>query len=284
MPMYSNLAPRGVLLIATLVSILQAPTLFAQSTSADSFDRTQQAQLYDEAVHILGGNANVISRWVGDVRYHLIGSEDFQRQAVATLSEVAALAKLPMVDAVGEPATVEEYMDMLNSTPAISLSACNKGDKDTSSESSSTCANYVILQTSNAVMEEIAVAIPLRKVYQRSFSSSQSKSQAVSCFFAPFVGGRQIIRQVFIYIGEDLSDAMVKTCLQEEIYQSFGLFNDFTDAQYFSFNNKVEPKSITKYDRALFETVYAPDFAPGTPVFRVLKRFMSDLGLDPFGD
>ena len=85
-----------------------------------------------------------------------------------------------------------------------------------------------------------------------------------------------------MFVSSDLAEPMLRTCLQEEIYQSFGLFNDFSGSNYFSFNNIVAPKSITHYDRTLLTSIYDPAFQPGTPVFRVTARFMELLGYEQF--
>lgn len=252
---------------------------YSESIEPQAITRAQRMQVHDEAVHILGGNVNVISRWVSDIRFHVVGTEWFRRQATLTLEEVASVAGLKLLPSAKEPDTAEGYLALLESTPAVQLSSCDTQQQQAALSEGNTCANFIVVQTSNTMMQKMSEAIPLRKVYQDSFAGAQS----VSCFFAPFVGSRQFIHQAFVYVSDDLDDAMLQTCLHEEIYQSFGLFNDYTDSVYFSFNNKVEPKSITGYDRELLKTVYHPDFAPGTPVFRVLERFMDVLELDPFG-
>ena len=38
-----------------------------------------------------------------------------------------------------------------------------------------------------------------------------------------------------VYVRSDLDPSMLETCLQEEIYQSFGLFGDYTGSTLFSF-------------------------------------------------
>jgi hypothetical protein len=271
-----NLAIYLVLWLAGVLlpwSAVHSQSIDTQSTEASKLTRVQQLQVYDEASHILGGNANVISRWVSDINYHIIGTNWFSEQAASTLAEIALISKLELSASAWVPQTAESYLALLKETPAVQLSSCD-GLRDWRSG----CANFIIVQTSNVIMQQLAKTIPLRKVYQRSLEGDQS----VSCFFSPFVGSRQTIHQAFVYVNENLDEAMLETCLHEEIDQSFGLFNDYTDSVYFSFNNKVEPKSITGYDKELLKIVYHPDFAPGTPVFRVLKRFMEELGLDPF--
>ena len=140
------------------------------------------------------------------------------------------------------------------------------------------CGNFFVIFADVVEMEAITRAIPLRPVYQKAFSNPQG----VKCFFSPFQTGYMEIRQALVFVNKDLPREMVRTCLQEEIYQSFGMFNDYTGSAYYSFNNKIEPKVITRYDRALLETIYDSSFKQGAPVFAVVRKLMERLGLDPF--
>ena len=85
------------------------------------------------------------------------------------------------------------------------------------------------------------------------------------------------IRQGFVYVRSDLGEAMTRTCLQEELYQTFGLFNDASGSNWFSFNNRVEPKSITAMDKLLLQTLYSPEFRPGAPAYVVVRQFLKNL-------
>jgi len=268
--------------------------------------KDQEGQVYDEAVHILGGNANVISKWVDDIRLAVIGeaqidmslppatrksttgknrpsSEPSQETALQgpavpsaklaydILTDIAVQTDLNLRFVQTGIRDARDYLTVIEQNPAYQLAACAVNDQ-------SVCANFVVLFSDASTMQQLARAIPLRPVYQ----SALERSNDVPCFFAPFQTRSLEIAQAFVFVREDLSAAMLRTCLQEEIYQSFGLFNDFSRSAYFSFNNVVEPKEITDYDRALLASVYDPEFKPGAPVFRVIKRFMENLGIDPF--
>ena len=115
-------------------------------------------------------------------------------------------------------------------------------------------------------MRTIAENIPLRTVYQEALQ----RDNAV-CFFAPYQRDSAIF-QALVFVKNTSDAALIRTCLYEEIYQAFGLFNDFTDSDYFSFNNKVQEKQITSADKALLKTVY--QFEPGAPVFVVGKQLI----------
>lgn len=245
-------------LIVALVS------LCVTTARGKAISEEEQKQIYDEAVHILGGNGNVISRWRGDIRYLVVGSKHFRQQAVKSLQETVVETGIQ----IGElPIPLSTNSDLLS---LYDQHICKLKDFSPATDS---CANFVIIQSDRDEMLALAKRIPLRKVYQQSLIAEQP----VYCFFAPFVSARQSIELAFIYIDSELDAAMLDTCLSEEIFQSFGLFNDFSGAHYFSFNNIVEPKQITQFDRLLLRTLYNSDFAPGTPVFTVMQRFMNEL-------
>jgi len=234
------------------------------TSNAENLSDAQRVQVYDEAVHILGGNANVISRWSGDINYHIIGSTEFQEATIKTLSDVAATTKLKALRVESDASSTTDFIEQQKTHQCGTSSDNNSNNR---------CANFVVVQSSRENMVALAAAIPLRKVYQRALASEDP----IRCFFAPLVSSRQIIEQAYVYVSDDLPQDMIQTCLNEEIYQSLGLFNDFSGANYFSFNNVVEPKEITDYDRKLLATLYDPKFKPGTPVFRVMKRYMNVL-------
>jgi len=252
-----------------------ASLLCGWAVQADTpvLSKAEEGQLYDQAVHILGGNANVISRWVDPVRLAVIGppNEQSNAQAQTIISEIAVQTGLHWSSIKHDVRDANAYHVRLRNTDELDLSVCD-------TRAAEDCANFVVLFASVDNIKEIAAALPLRRVYQRSLD----ENDAVLCFFAPFQTSRQEIRQAFVYVNDELSQDMLNTCLQEEIYQSFGLFNDFTDSTFFSFNNRVEPKSITEYDRALLASVYDPSLKPGAPVFAVMERLMKRLAIDPF--
>jgi len=246
--------------VAATLLTLMAAGLCCHSVRADNkvLSKGEEIQLYDEAVHILGGNANVISRWTDTVRLAVIGApnEQSDAKAQATVREIALQARLHWTLVTHNIYDANAYHGQLINSNDFELSAC---DSDNGDE----CANFIVLFASDDEIKRIAAALPLRPVYRKSLDASDS----VLCFFAPFLTRGQVIRQAFVYVNRELSTHMLNTCLQEEIYQSFGLFNDSTDSKFFSFNNRVEPKSITEYDRALLASVYHPSLRPGSPVF-----------------
>lgn len=247
--------------------MLFAPVLLADNKDDESnvtaLTTAQKGEIWEQAIHILGGNANVISRWTDAVRFTLLEDSEHRHTTHASevIREIADHTALPMSILQPQYDSVASYISTLAQLSPYQLQTC---------EQQSECANFLVIITTIENMQKIAQAIPLRDVYQKALLSDQS----AVCFFAPFQGA-SVIRQAVVFVRSDLSQDMIETCLQEEIYQSFGLFNDYTDSVYFSFNNRVEPKEITHYDRALLEAVY--EFPPGAPAFLIAKRLISNL-------
>lgn len=249
------------------------------SPAPQSIDRSEHAQVFDEAIHILGGNVNVISKWTGPIRLAIIGDINTAdkgtgvsaaEHARSVIADVATLTGLTVAPSSDHYINVESYLDSVRRSARFTLSDC---------DAAPACANFFVVFAKVAEMKSIAEAIPLRPVYQRALANPE----AVKCFFSPFQTGYMEIRQALVFVREDLTPNLVQTCVQEEIYQSFGMFNDFTGSRYFSFNNRIAPKAITQYDRALLQTIYDPRFQHGAPAFAVVKQLMQRLGLDPFG-
>lgn len=187
-------------------------------------------------------------------------------QVQKTVQEIGLLTDLDSTVLDATTITPDAYVELSKAGGNYDFSICESDDADN-------CANLVILISDVETAREVANSIPLRDVYQRATAIGKNPY----CFFAPFITGSMQIRQAFIYIREDLDDAMKRTCVQEEIFQAFGLFNDATDSKWFSFNNKVEPKQITEFDRLLLKTVYSSDFRPGFPVYVVVRKFLQEL-------
>lgn len=258
------------------LSVLVAASLVyavAAHSASGPLTKSEEGQVYDQAIHILGGNANVISKWVDDIDFAVIGvtSEESQALAHSTLVEVASLTGLSLVPVEHAFSSAQDYLSAVEQAPPFRLAACDVSD-------ATLCANFIVLFADKVTMQALTTAIPLRPVYQRSMSEDQN----VHCFFAPFQTRSMEIAQAFVYVRDDLSASMTRTCLQEEIYQSFGLFNDYSGSRFFSFNNVVEPKSITEYDRALLASVYDRRIRPGAPVWKVMETLMEKLAIDPF--
>lgn len=274
-----------MLIAATLCGgFLYAEPLVDTTTPPSLLHKSEHKQVFDEAVHILGGNVNVISKWKAPIRLVIIGdtgagdsSGAHQSSAVGyartIISEVATLAGLTVGVASDFYSDSSTYLQALIRSPRFTLSDCVDAES-----AANTCGNFFVVFADVTEMEAIARSIPMRPVYQKAFANPE----AIKCFFSPFQSRYMEIRRALVFVRKDLPQDMVRTCLQEEIYQSFGMFNDYTGSSYYSFNNKIEPKVITRYDRALLETIYDSSFKPGAPVFMVVKKLMERLGLDPF--
>ena len=232
----------------------------------------EQANVFDEAIHILGGNANVQSKWTDHIRFTIVGqaSAAAREHVSIILSDIATSTGLAVSNATHPYATASDFVAAIEQSP--------KGQWQTCTNQNASCVNLLILVTDVETMRDVAQAIPLRPVYLRALADDGG----ASCFFSPFINQRLEIVRALVFVSSELTEPMLQTCLQEEIYQSFGMFNDFSGSHYFSFNNIVAPKSITHYDRTLLASIYDPAFKPGTPVFRVTARFMELLGYEQF--
>ena len=240
------------------------------SLAQSSYTHEQKQELADHALHILGGNANVISRWTENIRLALVADTTslIEQHVENLVAELAGLTGLQGKVLGGTRILPADYVEMVQRTGPYDLSLCNSAAVD-----SADCANLVVVISDIETVRRLATAIPLRGVYQRAVAGDSEPY----CFFAPFVGGRRDIRQGFVFVRDDLGEAMTQTCLQEELYQTFGLFNDASGSDWFSFNNRVEPKSITPMDKLLLQTVYSPEFRPGAPAYAVVRQFLKNL-------
>lgn len=228
-------------------------------------------QLYQDALHILGGNANVVSKWQGEIRLAVISdndSADFVEKASAIVSEAAEIAGLPLSPAL-QSLPGADYLTQLQNTPSYWLgSPCVDNDRES-------CVNFAVIITNPTRMLALAEAIPLRPLYQEALRQSPD----LECFFAPYHKGALRIVQTVVYVRNDLPKDLLTTCLQEEIYQSFGLYNDASGSTLFSFNNVVAAKQITQYDKALLKALYDERVKPGYPAAMVVEIFLDSLKL-----
>ena len=224
---------------------------------------TNTPTLYQQAVHILGGNGNVVSRWHEPIRFVAVGF-DTRDEVARAIGEAADIATLEVSFPVAVPPSPKQFAAMLRDTPPYALwPPCDAND-------ALTCVNFVALRTSVATMREIAAALPLPDVHAKALASDG----ALPCFFYPFRDGRLRIRQALVFINEQLGPAMRSTCINEEIFQAFGMFGDYTDSRDFSFNNVVAPKSLTQNDRLLLAALYDDKVKAGYPVPHVASIFI----------
>ena len=264
--------------LTDVFAIVLTLILFFWSTAASTqsalielekpLEHEQKQELADHALHILGGNANVIARWSGGIRVALVSepSSAISDHLKKTIQDIGLLTELDSKVFDTTMITPQDYVELSKRGGQYDFSICEADNTDE-------CANLVVLISDVETVREVATSIPLRDVYQRATEEGKNPY----CFFAPFVTGSMQISQAFVYIREGLEDDMKRTCVQEELFQAFGLFNDATDSKWFSFNNKVEPKEITEFDRLLLKTVYSNEFRPGFPAFAVVRKFLQEL-------
>ena len=218
--------------------------------------------LYQQAVHVLGGNGNVVSRWHDRIRFAAVGFED-RAEAREVLESATRTAGLEFSFPIEEPTSPDTYLTTLEGTPPYALWTPCAG-------SPFSCVNFVAVRTNSETMRAIAKAVPLPVEHVRALELDAE----LPCFFYAFRDGRLQIRQAVVFINEALDAPMRKTCLNEEIHQAFGMFGDYTGSTDFSFNKVVAPKQITRYDRLLMKALYDPRVKAGYPVHHVATLFV----------
>jgi len=231
---------------------------------------TAHSSLFKESLHILGSARTPVARWEAPIKLAIIGSVDelMTSRTLKIFNEISLLTGIRYRIIKHRFSEARVYAESLRFTPDYDLSICDSDD-------SAACANFVVVISDRAAMHDIAMSFPLRQIYQRATSNY---SKDALCFFSPGISPSRVIVRAMVFVEQILDDAMIQTCLQEEIFQSFGLFGDFTNSRYFSFNNQVEPKSITKYDKRLLSSLYDQSFAPGIfakPVVKQLVEYCS---------
>lgn len=204
-------------------------------------------RLYTESMQVLGNPRTPIARWNGPIRLAVVGANDefLEAKILPIFNEISLLIGLQYRVIRHNFVTADEYAQLLRTTPQYDFSLCDKTEPQY-------CANFIVIISERDSIHDIAISLPLRPVFQQATSTTED----TLCFFSPGITrDREIVRSL-VYVPVDLEPAMKLTCLHEEIYQSFGLFGDHTDSYYFSFNNRVEPKVITRYDKWLLSSLY----------------------------
>ena len=212
-------------------------------------------QLLTETIHILGGFNNRVPRWSSDVRVALVGtlSTTVKADLDSLLTRLSLYSGLQFRWIEHKYSLPADYLDALSESPQHDLTLC-------SSDASEDCANFVVILSGQTEMHQITMSLPMRAVYQKATDAREN----VHCFFSPGISRNFDIQRSVVYINIALSEKMQTTCLQEEITQSLGLFNDYTDSQYYSFNNVVSPKQLTIHDKILLSSLYDRAYSPGT--------------------
>lgn len=205
-------------------------------------------RLMTESIHVLGGVRNRVPRWTGEVRLAVVGVSD----ATVVADKIRSLARsiglytgLRWQILPHSFTSADDYVAAVKRAPALKQLLCSE-------ISHNSCANFLIVVSSQSAMHEITRLLSMRPVYQRATAGSAM----VECFFAPGVSADFEIKQSVVFVNNKLDTEMQKTCLQEEMVQSFGLFNDYSDAAYYSFNNHVGVKALTVFDKILLSSLY----------------------------
>ncbi len=247
--------------VTNILLVLFTLFLSAGQSRSNEYTEAELGQIWDQAIHILGGNANVISRWVVPVQYGLVANTTdtrFEKYVVKAFTEIQSLTDLTIRH--NKTQATNSYLQQLEQISPHQLALCMDDDP---------CINFQVVISDIATMRNIAEKIPLRAVYQDALQGDNA-----ICFFAPYQRDSAIF-QALVFVNNTSDATLIRTCLNEEIYQAFGLFNDYTDSDYFSFNNRVQEKEITTVDKALLKTVY--EFDPGAPAFIVAKKLIRTL-------
>jgi hypothetical protein len=237
---------------ATLLSLLPIGSPAADNTHelkrAHLSRSIDSQQLMTESIHVLGGVRNRVPRWTGDVRLAVIGVSDDTgvaekiRSLAYSIGLYTGLRWQIRWHSVG---STSDYVAAVNRAPAVTQLLCSDIEN-------TDCANFLIVVTSQAAMHEITQVLSMRPIYQRA----TARKEMVACFFAPGVSANFEIKQSVVFVNNTLDTEMQKTCLQEEMYQSFGLFNDYSGSAYYSFNNYVGVKALTVFDKILLSSLY----------------------------
>ena len=230
-------------------------------------------QLFDEAVQILGGTRIPVLRWYQSINLAVVGTRDPSLNAVikSIFNDISLLTGIRYRTLSHSLVDPLDYIRALKNTPAYNLSICD-------SYQTAYCTNFVVIISDRETMHQIAKEFPLRQVYQQATSDKPNSTvqTELTCFFAPGISFSTEIVQSVVYVQDNIGTDLQQTCLQEEIYQSFGLLGDYSNSAYFSFNNQVKPKAITAFDKRLLSSLYDKTFARGTeavPVARQLSEY-----------
>lgn len=257
-------ALRAVIIQSAFVALLcLAAFMPATVESGQGMSERESNQLMAEAVHILGGFRNRVPRWTDPLRVAIVGEVDTETTQTirSLLGQVSTLTGLDYKVLRHLYRRADQYLVAVSNLPRYELAVCN-GFKHLE------CANFLVFVTSQSTMHQITRSIPMRRVFQKATAGRDE----VACFFSPGISADFVIRRTIVFVNDALDRGMLKTCLQEEIVQSFGLFNDYTGSRYFSFNNVVDEKQLTRFDRTLLTSLYDKALPTGAMATAVAKE------------
>ena len=82
-----------------------------------------------------------------------------------------------------------------------------------------------------------------------------------------------IINKSIVFVRLDLKDFMLDACIQEEVTQAMGLFNDIKDIDYSLFNDDIITTNLTELDFLMLDIIYNEQMRPGLDKGRAKKVF-----------
>lgn len=166
-----------------------------------------------------------LTRWEQPVRYAVVGTDSDRAQVDRLMTRIAGLTGL---DIAGAPESASNFIVMLLS------------------------------EEERRAMRRLAPDMRSRQFFDTLFSS------IFDCgALADWSMKDPEIRQVLVYLHDDLDGLYRRLCLQEEISQSFGLFNDDPSVRPSIFNDDDEFALLTRHDEYLLRILYDPRLNPG---------------------
>jgi len=97
-----------------------------------------------------------------------------------------------------------------------------------------------------------------------------------------FTGDEGEIKRAWVYIPKELTPALMRHCLHEEIAQSMGLTNDDNEVRPSIFNDRNEFAVLTRHDEDLLRILYDDRLRPGMTAEEarpLVPQIIKDLGL-----
>ncbi|HET7409743.1 MAG TPA: DUF2927 domain-containing protein [Paracoccaceae bacterium] len=166
-----------------------------------------------------------LTRWQGPIRYAVLGTEKDQEQVDRLMARIARLTGLE-----------------IGNTPEAE-------------------ANFVILLLDERERRAARHAFPddESRAFFDSFLSAIFDCGAV----ADWTDEDPEITRALVYLHGDLQGLYRRLCFQEEITQSFGLFNDDPTVRPSIFNDDDEFALLTRHDEYLLRILYDPRLEVG---------------------
>ena len=224
--------------------------------AADLARNFERIALYREAVITrTGGEDNwsrsPLRRWEGPLKYHLFGSAVTPEDRIEVARLMDRIAGLTGLE-------IAESEDDLNLVILITT----PDERD------------VVSAKLDSVSSALSEAFALWR-----------RSPTLVCFGAILGAGEDNYRIVaaMVSIGSETGGLMRRSCLHEEIVQTFGLTNDHPDVRPSIFNDDGEFALLTEHDEHLLRILYDPRLEPGMTAeeaMPIVRRIVAGIPLD----